>query len=204
MFCPSCGVEDRQQGQFCRACGVDLRSVRAGFDLATGALPTPAVTAREEIGRAVAAKIRDLKSAKELSKVVEDVLPEVEKFLESPEERRLRRIRAGMVMAFIGLGATVFFGLFASIEADMLPMIGLGVAGFLIGFAMMVNAWLFTIPKRRQRVEEDVERDRLREMLGAPNGEARYLAPPPSVIEHTTRELPREQAGAPQARATGE
>ena len=206
MFCPSCGVEDRQQGQFCRACGIDLRAARTGLDLVTGALPPSSVTAREEIGRAVAAKIRDLKSTKELSKVVEEVLPEVEKFLESPEERRLRRVRAGTVMACIGLGATVFFGLFASVEPDMLPFIGLGVAGFLIGFAIMINAWLFSMPKARRSIDDVAERDRLRDMLGAPptGVEARYLAPPSSVVEHTTRELPHEQAGVPRARATGE
>ena len=202
MYCPSCGVEDRQQGQFCRACGVDLISVRAGFDLATGALPSPAVTAREEIGRAVAAKIRDLKGAKELGKVVENVLPEVEKFLEPPEERRLRRMRNGLVTSFVGLGATVFFALFASIEPDMLPMIGLGVVMFLIGLAILVNGWHFTLPKRKAG-EEEAERDRLRELIGAP--EARYLAPPPpSVVEHTTRELPHERVAAPRARTTGE
>lgn len=201
MYCPSCGVEDRQQGQFCRACGVDLTSVRIGFDLATGMLPSPTVTAREEIGRAVAAKIRDLKGAKELGKVVENVLPEVEKFLEPPEERRLRRVRSGLVTAFIGLGATVFFALFATIEQDMFPMMGLGVVMFMIGLAILVNGWLFTLPKRKVG-EEEVERDRLRELLGSP--EARYLAPPPSVIEHTTRELPQERTAASRARTTGE
>jgi hypothetical protein len=207
VYCPNCGVEDRQQGQFCRACGIDLHTARVGFELTTGTLPSPAVTAREEIGRAVAAKIRDLKSAKELSKVVEEVLPEVEKFLEPPEERRLRRVRAGTVSAFIGLGATVFFGLFAALERDMVPMIGLGIVMFLIGLAMLVNAWLFTIPKSKRPTDEQAERDRLRDMLGAHSprdAEARYLAPPPSVIEHTTRELPRERAEAPRVRATGE
>jgi len=28
MYCPSCGSEERQLSQFCRACGTDLRVVR--------------------------------------------------------------------------------------------------------------------------------------------------------------------------------
>ena len=53
-----------------------------------------AVSAREEIGRAVAARIREVSDARELKKVAEDVLPEIEKFLESPEEKRMRRFAA--------------------------------------------------------------------------------------------------------------
>ena len=106
MFCPGCGVEERQGNQFCRACGTDLRVVRTAVerpDTITGA----AAGAREEIGRSIAAKIRETQSAKDLKKVVEDVLPEVEKFLESPEERRLRRLRVGTILSCVGMGAAI-------------------------------------------------------------------------------------------------
>ena len=101
----------------------------------------------------------------------------------------------------------IFFGIFASIEPDVVPMIGIGLIFFLIGLAILVNGWLFTLPKKRNAIEEAAERDRLRDMLGTPSelSEGRYLAPPPaSVVEHTTRELPREPAAAPRARTTGE
>jgi hypothetical protein len=32
MFCPSCGSEERQASQFCRACGTDLRAVHMGLE----------------------------------------------------------------------------------------------------------------------------------------------------------------------------
>ena len=32
MFCPDCGMEDRQANQFCRACGIDLRRVRLAVE----------------------------------------------------------------------------------------------------------------------------------------------------------------------------
>ena len=50
-----------------------------------------AVSAREQISKAIADKIRDLRTAEDV-KTVQDVLPEIEKFLESPEQRRLRQI----------------------------------------------------------------------------------------------------------------
>ena len=57
------------------------------------------MSAREEIGRAMADKIREFESSKDLKRIAEDVLPELEKFLESPAEKRLRRIRNGYMVA---------------------------------------------------------------------------------------------------------
>src|SRR5918912_906293 len=107
MFCPSCGAEDRQSNQYCRACGLDLRAVRQGLEKPESVMAS-SISAREEIGRAIAARIREVRDAGDL-KIVEDVLPEVEKFFESAEERRLRRIRQGVVTAMCGLGGALFF-----------------------------------------------------------------------------------------------
>src|ERR1041384_4600600 len=106
MFCPGCGSEERQASLYCRACGTDLRQVRVSLER-PDSITASAVTAREEIGRAVAQRIREVQDARELKKVAEDVLPEIEKFLESPEEKRLRRMRAGVVVASIGVGVTI-------------------------------------------------------------------------------------------------
>src|SRR6266542_6738960 len=105
MFCPSCGSNE-QMSQFCRACGTDLRSVRTSLER-PDSITASAVTAREEIGRAVAQKLREFENAYDLKRVAEDVLPQIEKFLESPEEKRLRRMRAGIIVSSIGLGATI-------------------------------------------------------------------------------------------------
>src|SRR5438876_6323573 len=98
MFCPDCGIEEIQSNQFCRACGSDLRRVRIAVET-PDSITASAVSARDEIGHAVAAKIREVESARELKKVAEDVLPQIEKFLESPQEKRLRRIRIGTIIA---------------------------------------------------------------------------------------------------------
>src|SRR5215472_4867113 len=106
MFCPSCGSEERQASQFCRACGTDLGPVRTSLER-PDSVTASAVSAREEIGRAVAEKIREVEDAHELKRVAEDVLPKIEKFLESYEEKRLRRMRAGVIVSSIGFGWTI-------------------------------------------------------------------------------------------------
>lgn len=207
VFCPSCGTQERESHQFCRACGGDLRSVRAGMQLATNPAGS-AVTAKEEIGRAVAAKIRDLKSAKELSKVVEEVLPQIEKFLEAPEERRLRRLRAGIVLQALGIGGAILFILFSTQEPDIFPVSGLGILVFLIGLAIFLNGRYLTVPSSSKK---DEERMRLRDVLDQPQIETGiamtdadvYPAPPPSVVEPTTRGL-SDVTRASHSRSTAE
>jgi hypothetical protein len=84
-----------------------------------------AISAREQISRALADRIRQLETGKDLEHVAEDVLPQIEKFLESPEERRLRRVRAGVVCAAVGLGGALLIFLMSLKEHDLLPFTSL-------------------------------------------------------------------------------
>lgn len=149
MFCPNCGIEETQVNQFCRACGTDLRRVRYAVE-SPDHITASAVSARDEIGRAVAFKIRETQSVYELKKVAEDVLPEIEKFLESPEEKRLRRMRVGTLISSIGLGAAIAFAIVSLFVRDeaMVTIAGLGVVTFFIGLSFVVNGLLLTIPKK--------------------------------------------------------
>ncbi len=147
MYCPTCGSEERQLSQYCRSCGTDLRTVRVTLER-PDVVTASAVTARDHISRAIADKIREAQSASELHKVAEDVLPEIEKFLESPEERRLRRVRAGVIMAFIGIGATLG-GVIASLQdPSLMVLVFPGAIALFIGLAMIINGLMFTIPKK--------------------------------------------------------
>ena len=152
MFCPSCGSEERQANQYCRACGVDMRAVRLTLER-PDSITASAVSARDEIGRAVADRIRSVKDAAELKIVADSVLPQVEKFLESPEEKRLRRVRVGTIIAATGLGAGIL-GLIMSavvtgpdIEAA-LWIGGLGITAFTLGLGFILNGLLFTKPRK--------------------------------------------------------
>lgn len=147
MYCPSCGSEERQLSQFCRACGTDLRIVRNSLEN-PDAVTQSAISAREHIGMAVADKIRQMSTAKDLERVAEDVLPHFEKFLESPEEKRLRRIRSGIITAAIGLGASIVVFIMAMDKAEILPFITPALITFLVGIGVIVNGLLFTVPRK--------------------------------------------------------
>jgi hypothetical protein len=201
MFCPSCGSNE-QTSQYCRACGTDLRPVRVSLER-PDSITASAVSAREDIGRAVAARIREVEDAGELKQVAEDVLPQIEKFLESYEEKRLRRVRAGVVTAAAGLGGAVFMALMSAFirNADaLLGVSGLGVAAFLIGLGIIINALFFTKP--RNQLEDHSSDARAQNLLdsgyAAPISKSQTtsnLVQPSgsSITEHTTHHLKTER-----------
>jgi hypothetical protein len=197
MYCPTCGSEERQVGQYCRACGTDLRVVRQGLER-PDTITQSAVSAREEISRAIAEKIRQMDSARDLKSVAEDMLPEIEKFLESPEEKRLRRVRAGVVIAASGLGGALLLFLMGLKEHDLMAFTALGVIAFLIGLGIVINGLVFTIPRktladrseeaRAQKELESKTRTNFGQLAaGSPTND--LPAPVPSVTEHTTHHL---------------
>jgi hypothetical protein len=166
-----------------------------------------AVSAREQISQAMADRIRETDSADELRRVAEDVLPQIEKFLESPEEKRLRRVRAGVITASIGLGASVLMFLFSLAQRDLTPFIALGLITFLIGLGIVINGFIFTVPRKKiaDRSDEAESQKELESrmqhfsgvnqlpdgprtsMNGSRSTEA--IAGSPSVTEHTTDQL---------------
>ena len=211
MFCPSCGSEERQLSQFCRACGTDLRTVRAGMER-PDAVTDAAATARDEIGRAIADKIRELQKPGDLAKMAENVLPKIEEFLESPEEKRLRRMRGGVITSAIGLGIVIafFVAALAAEDPELLIPSGAGLVTFLIGIGMILNAKLFTVQKNQitdRSQEAELQKALDRYTLGATNS-PRELAPaqkqPSSIVEHTTHRLSSDPALSRSARPSVE
>lgn len=198
MYCPGCGIEETQANQFCRSCGTDLRTVRTALSRPDQITEAGAI-ARRDISLAIADRIRAMSSAEDLSTVAEEVLPQIEKFLESPAERRLRRIRVGMILSSIGAGAafgislvTIFLG-----EWDLLIIAGLGIVCFFLGLGFILNGMYLTLPRTSLPVgsssndsqpELDSEND-LPSDLNFPEAKALF----PSVTEHTTKSLDRER-----------
>jgi hypothetical protein len=184
MYCPTCGSEERQLSQYCRACGTDLRVVRRGLER-PDTITASAVSAREQISQAMAEKIRQMEGSRELKQVAEDVLPQIEKFLESPEEKRLRRVRTGVITAAAGLGATLVIFL-ASLNAhDLIPFIALGLIAFLVGLGIVINGLVFTVPRKTLADRSaDAESQRQLEAQGG------YAANQLSGVSQTTNDLP--------------
>src|SRR5947209_9380899 len=202
MYCPSCGSEERQLSQFCRLCGTDLRAVRASVER-PDVVTSSAATARTEIGRAFADKIRELESGDELKRGAEDVLPQVEKFLESPEEKRLRRMRTGVITAAAGLGACIMFLLvaLATGQEELIFAVGAGLVTFCIGLGLIINGKLLTVQKREEQdhSQESVMKEILGDFSGATSTQRKLQIqanPPLSVVENTTHKLPKEALNA--------
>ena len=186
MYCPTCGSEERQVSQYCRACGTDLGGVRRGLER-PDTITASAVSAREQITQVMAEKIREMEGSRELKQVAEDVLPQLEKFLESPEEKRLRRVRSGVVSAAIGLGATLLIFLMSLNQHDLIPFISLGVIAFLIGLGLVINGLAFTIPRK---TIADRSRDALAQKELEARAQSAYSANQLSVGSQTTNDLP--------------
>ena len=198
MFCPECGIEERQANQFCRACGSDLRRVRVAVET-PDSITASAMSARDEIGRAVAAKIRETQDAHELKKVAEDVLPEIEKFLESPEEKRLRRIRIGSIIASAGIGTAVGLTIVSLLQKndEMLFLAALGVVALFVGLGFVLNGLFLTLPKMNL-FDRSADADTQRQLDGVSTNANDLKLPEPatlfsSVTENTTQHLKEKQ-----------
>ncbi len=194
MFCPGCSLEEKHANQFCRACGTDLRFVRFALEK-PDAVTESAASARDEIGRAVAAKIRESQTAVDLKIVVEGVLPEIEKFLESPEEKRMRRIRVGTTISSIGAGAAIAFAIISTLVDNSLAVVaGMGLVTFFIGLSFIINGLLFTVPKKRltdKSSDADAQRELDADTSELVLPEANQIFS--SVTEQTTRHLEKKQ-----------
>ena len=201
MYCPSCGSDERQLSQFCRACGTDLRVVRNSLER-PDAITASAVSAREQIGLAIADQIRQMRSGKDLEHIAEDVLPSFERFLESPEERRLRRLRAGVITASVGFALTLIMFFAALNKDDFFPFMVPGFITFMVGIGIVINGLLFTIP--RKSLPGATSDALAQQVLDSAQNRARYEAPPAnltnelapgappqlaSITEHTTHHL---------------
>ena len=159
MFCANCGTPDSGDNQYCRSCGTDLRAVRTAVD-SPDLILNSAHSAKYEISKALADRIRSA-NRKDLGKISEEVLPEFEKFLESPEEKRLRRIRTGSIISLIGMGAAIGFAILsgANNEPGILFFSALGIVALFIGLAFFINGYFLTIPKENAGEPEDDRRD---------------------------------------------
>ena len=188
-----------------------MRAVRMSLER-PDSITASAVSARDEIGRAVADRIRSVKDAVELKIVTDSVLPQVEAFLASPEEKRLRRIRAGIILSAAGFGAGMLGLIWSAVaqagdvEAAVLVG-GLGIIAFAIGLGLVLNGLLFTKPRGNvaDRSSEEERQNLLDSVYTAPHGrstETPMLRSPTtsnlasekgaSVTEHTTLNLKKE------------
>lgn len=213
MFCPGCGLNEERAVQFCRACGADLGAVRETLEHPDASEPS-VTAAREEIARAIAARIKEGQWWQ-----VGALAPEAEKLFESPserrerlrrqdEEQRLARLRGGTITAAVGLGLIMLFQLLRIMDDRAVILVGPSILVLLVGLGVIVNGLLFTVPKAAAlpHVEPYEPRpilpDNTTSELDAPRGELDAAAPSfiqTSVTEHTTQHLRGEPLKTPRS-----
>jgi len=167
--------------------------VRVGLER-PDSITESAISAREEIGRAVAEKIRGMEDARYMRRFAQFVLPRIGKFLESPEEKRLRRLRSGMITALIGIAIGVPAIAFISSVSDsdmkifVAYAIVFGAITFATGLGLLVNGLLFSKPSKG--IEDNSSEARMQSLIDS------GYAPPKSGGEpgathrsHTTSNL---------------
>jgi hypothetical protein len=200
MFCPGCGLSEERPVQFCRSCGTDLGVVRDSL-AQPDAVGNSIANAREEIARAVAARIQTGEWWH-----VGAMVPEVEKLFESPAERRLRllrkeeavrlrRVRAGVITAASGLGLLALFAILSLHKPDVLLMAGPALVVFFIGLGIMLNGLLFTVKKTSALLaDQDLANSTTLSggLLASSSTPARSSFLPSSVTDQTTRHLSGE------------
>lgn len=204
LTCANCGANETPGGLFCRSCGAELQRAptvpETRRETVTALAAPVASDPRTEIARAVAYKIAQLNNnPKDLKKLAEDILPELEKFLESPAEKRLRRMREGVVMTAIGLGGMLFFlllGVFA--DEKVTPVAAVGLTLLLIGLGFIANGKWFTVNKLETPAEHQMP-DAVHDFLARPAYETAPPAYQLSVTEHTTHRLAAQST--PQSKA---
>lgn len=194
--CPVCGATRIQPTPFCRKCGADVRAVQLALDkpdLVSGA------AGRDEVLRAIADRFRQLKVDDEWADHVEEVLTEVEKTLETPEEKRLREIREGVNWFAIGLGLALYFVLRETVLTNGSWVLLGALVALMLGLGSLINGLFFTIPRGQQKSKLAELGAGANEPLPTPEPRttdkllaASSIQPSVAVTEDTTRRLVAE------------
>ena len=115
------------------------------------------------------------------------------------KEKRLRRMRNGMIVSSIGFGGAIGFSVMnIFLKEDFLVMLaGLSIITFFIGLSFVINGLLLSIPKKslsdkssdaKSQRELDVAEANTNELL-MPETDTVFT----SVTEHTTQQKKKKQ-----------
>jgi hypothetical protein len=112
-----------------------------------------------------------------------------------------------VITASIGLGASVLIFLLSLLQHDLTAFIALGLITFLIGIGIVINGFVFTIPRKKIADRSDEAASQRELESNMPSAEVRNqlsavssanmrgpkstdpIAGRPSVTEHTTHQL---------------
>ena len=187
MFCPQCGTNQSDDLKFCKSCGANLYAVRQ------------VVATRETSGKIDWSKtwVAEMFLSQAERKRREE---ELERQLGvTPDVKRYREIKAGIITAFVGVGVTIFLyvlmdgiirgGQVGPGDAEILSRIWVaGVIPFFVGVGLIVAGLLAKAPKPLQGRQDELSRAPQQHQLGSADA-SEFFPSSISVTENTTKHL---------------
>ena len=171
MFCPQCGTGQSEELRFCKQCGANLDAVRqAAATRDAGGKISWDKTWVAEMFMSEAERVRREQELERLRGI-------------TPEVRRYREIKAGVIVSSVGVALMIFLavlmeGIILSgqnppSDAAILSRIWVvGVIPFFVGLGLLING--LVVSKRLVAISER---------------QARAGAQPPDAVEHTAAPL---------------
>ncbi|MBC7929923.1 MAG: zinc ribbon domain-containing protein [Rubrivivax sp.] len=193
MFCPKCGVNQSDDMKFCKTCGANLQAVRQVID---------AGGAGEKFDWSKTWVAEMFLSEGERKRRDEEL--ERQRGI-TPEIKRFKEIKGGVIMACIGIALMIFLYVFMMgivlggkvphDEAEIISRIWIaGVIPFFIGLALLINGMFVSkkqveIARREQQVGPDVLSEVTQRQALRAGNTAEIIPPGFSVTEGTTKHL---------------
>jgi len=201
-FCPTCGLENQPDRNFCRGCGTNLRVVKSALELGSAYNPQPESTlaTKKYVADVILKKVGELqvRKAGDLEKIIE----QLEKLMESDEVRKLRHLRNALIIIASISGGICFFSL--ALLKDAHAPVGLMMGVISIFLAIVVPTLLFMLyrlaklPRQQDTPEMKLPQASNDQIGPLPVGRQT----PASVTEHTTQQLDNMLSRSPKSEAT--
>ena len=183
MFCPQCGATESDELKFCKSCGANLSAVRQ-------VVATRETGDKPEWSKWVAEAMR----AKAIAKEEHDRRRGI-----TPEAKRLREVKAGVIVSSIGVAVAIFLYVFmqgiilgGKIAPDVAEILSrlwvVGVIPLCVGTGLIINGMFVgragKAPATGSLLEGGVKPESLRSADTSP-----FIPSGLSVTEETTRHL---------------
>lgn len=188
MLCPRCASNQSDDIKFCTSCGANLQAVREALDQRESKFDWSDTWLAEMFMSGKAAELRKREIERRMGI--------------TPEVKRYREIKAGVIVSSIGLGVAIFLHVFMKgvilnapdDAAEILSRVWIaGIIPFLIGLALIINGVvvskkLVEISKRNEKEADELKGGPVPREL-RPGDPSEFIPAGMSVTDQTTRHL---------------